>query len=175
MDRGALKELAKRILPASVRRWMRITYVRVSERPPYKMVRWGSLRRVTPIHVGWSIGRGNYIDRYYIERYLEQNASNIRGRVLELAENEYTVRFGGDRVTQSDVLDVRQNHPLATIIADLTVGDNIPSNAFDCVDSDASAEFHLRCESRDSHDPSYFEAGRMRARFGCWYLAYGTG
>lgn len=133
MDRGALKELAKRILPASVRRWMRITYVRVSERPPYKMVRWGSLRRVTPIHVGWSIGRGNYIDRYYIERYLEQNASNIRGRVLELAENEYTVRFGGDRVTQSDVLDVRQNHPLATIIADLTVGDNIPSNAFDCV------------------------------------------
>ncbi len=56
MDRGALKELAKRILPAPVRRWMRITYVRVSERPPYKMVRWGSLRRVTtdPRPVGLS-------------------------------------------------------------------------------------------------------------------------
>jgi SAM-dependent methyltransferase len=133
MDRGALKELAKRILPARVRRWMRITYVRVSERPPYKMVRWGSLRRVTPIHSGWFVGRGNYIDRYYIESYLEQNASSIRGRVLELADNEYTVRFGGGRVIQSDVLDVRPNYQRATIVDDLAVGESIPGNAFDCV------------------------------------------
>jgi SAM-dependent methyltransferase len=133
MDRGALKELAKCILPAPVRRWMRITYVRVSERPPYKMVRWGSLRCVTPIHSGWAVGRGNYIDRYYIERYLEQNSFCIRGRVLELAGNEYTVRFGGDRVAQSDVLDLRPDYARATIVADLTVGENIPSDAFDCV------------------------------------------
>jgi SAM-dependent methyltransferase len=133
MDRGALKELAKRVLPAPLRRWMRITYIRISERPPYKMVRWGSLRRVTPIHSGWSIGRGNYIDRYYIETYLQQNAACIRGRVLELANNEYTIRFGGDRVTQSDVLDVRSGHQRATIVADLAEGENIPNNAFDCV------------------------------------------
>ncbi len=133
MNRSALKEFVKRVLPAPLRRWMRQTYVRASERPPYKMVRFGSLRRVTPIHEGFSIGRGDYVDRYYIERYLEQNAGCIRGRVLELAENEYTVRFGEDRVTRSDVLDVRPNHPLATIIADLAVGDGIPANAFDCV------------------------------------------
>jgi SAM-dependent methyltransferase len=133
MTEHQLKAIAKKILPAPVRRWMRVMHVRVSERPAYKMVRWGSLRRVTPIHSGFSIGRGNYVDRYYIERYLEQNASCIRGRVLELAENEYTLRFGGDRVTQSDVLDVRPDYPLATIVADLTTGENIPSNAFDCV------------------------------------------
>jgi SAM-dependent methyltransferase len=128
-----LKEIAKRILPLRIRQWMRQTHVRVTEVPPYKMVRFGSLRRVTPVHTGFSIGRGNYVDRYYIERFLEQNASCIRGRVLELAENEYTLRFGGDRVTKSEVLDVRPEHPNATIIADLTVGDNIPSNAFDCI------------------------------------------
>ena len=130
---GALKELAKRILPASLRRSMRITHVRVSERPPYKMVRWGSLRRVTPIHEGFSIGRGLYVDRYYIERFLEQNKELVHGRVLEFAEGEYTLRFGGDRVTKSDVIDVRPDYPLATIVADLTKGDEIPSDEFDCV------------------------------------------
>ena len=133
MDRGALKELAKRILPAPLRRWMRITQVRVSERPPYKMVRWGSLRRVTPIHEGFSVGRGLYVDRYYIERFLAQNSACVHGRVLEFAEDEYTLRFGGDRVTKSDVIDVRPDYPLATIVSDLTKGDEIPSDAFDCV------------------------------------------
>ena len=128
-----LKAIAKKILPAPLRRWMRVTSIRLSEQPAYKMVRWGSLRRVTPIHSGWGIGRGTYIDRYYIERYLEQNAACIRGRVLEVTQNEYTIRFGGDKVTQSDVLDIRPDHPPATIVADLTNGDNIPSDAFDCV------------------------------------------
>jgi SAM-dependent methyltransferase len=130
---GALKEMAKRILPAPVRRWMRVTHVRASEWPPYKMVNWGSLRRVTPIHSGWGVGRGNYIDRYYIERYLEQNADCIQGRVLEVTENEYTIRYGGNRVTKSDVLDIRPDHPMATIVSDLTVGEEIPSDSFDCV------------------------------------------
>jgi len=128
-----LKDLAKRVLPAPLRRWMRQARVRITERPPYKMVRFGGLRRVTPIHAGFSIGRGNYVDRYYIERFLEQNSGCIRGRVLELADNEYTARFGRDRVTQSDVLDIRAGHPMATIIADLAVGDHIPGDSFDCV------------------------------------------
>ena len=133
MAEHPLKSIAKKILPAPLRRWMRQAHVRVTERPPYKMVRFGSLRRVTPIHSGFSIGRGNYVDRYYIERFLQQNATSIHGRVLELADNEYTIRFGGDRVTKSDVLDVRPRHPGATIIADLTTGENIPSDAFDCI------------------------------------------
>ena len=131
--KSALKGFAKRILPAQLRRWMRVTQVRVSELPPYKMVRWGSLRRVTPIHEGFQVGRGLYVDRYYIDRFLEQNAESIQGRVLEFADNEYTVRFGGDRVTKSDILDVRRDYAAATIIADLANGDGIPSDAFDCI------------------------------------------
>jgi SAM-dependent methyltransferase len=99
----------------------------------YKCVRFGDFRRVTPIHAGFGMGRGTYIDRYYIEKYLAENSSCIKGRVLELSDNEYTLRFGGDRVIQSDVLDVRPDHSQATIIGDLTAGDSIPSESFDCI------------------------------------------
>lgn len=128
-----LKSLAKRILPLSSRLWLRKMGVRMSEVPPFGCVRFGSLRRTTPIHAGFDLGRGRYIDRFYIERFLSQNAESIRGRVLELSDNEYTVRFGGNRVTQSDVLDVRSDHPGATIVADLASPDGIPDDAFDCV------------------------------------------
>jgi len=129
----ALKQLAKHFLPARFRQWLRRMQVRLSESPMYKCTRFGSFRRVTPIHAGFGMGRGTYIDRYYIDRFLEENSSNIKGRVLELSDNEYTVRFGGDRVTRSDILDVRPDHSEATIIGDLTSADGIPSDSFDCI------------------------------------------
>jgi len=130
---NALKPLAKRILPAPFRHWLRLLVVRVSEVPPYKCVRFGSFRRTTPIHAGFGLGRGTYIDRYYIERFLQENSASIKGRVLELSDNEYTLRFGGKNVTHSDVLDVRAGYAPATIVADLTSSDDIPSDAFDCI------------------------------------------
>jgi SAM-dependent methyltransferase len=101
--------------------------------PPYRCVRFGSLRRTTPIHAGFATSRGTYIDRYYIERFLQDNAAQIKGRVLELSDNNYTLRFGGANVTCSDVLDIRPDHPSATIVADLTSSEGIPSGAFDCI------------------------------------------
>lgn len=129
----ALKQWAKKILPARFRQWLRRTQVRVSDSPMYKCVHFGSFRRVTPIHAGFGMGRGTYIDRYYIERFLHEYASCIKGRVLELSDNNYTVRFGGDRVTRSDILDVRPDHAPATIIGDLTSPEAIPSDSFDCI------------------------------------------
>ena len=133
MVRDTLKAFAKRILPAPCRRWLRLMQIRVSEDPAFLCVRFGSFRRTTPIHDGFGVGRGTYIDRYYIERFLREHASDIKGRVLELSDNEYTIRFGGKKVTQSDVVDVRPDHAPATIVADLTSSDSIPSDAFDCI------------------------------------------
>jgi SAM-dependent methyltransferase len=45
----------------------------------------------------------------------------------------YTRKFGAEHVTKSDVLDVRQSSPMATIVADLTSADHIPSDSFDCI------------------------------------------
>lgn len=93
----------------------------------------GRLRRVTPVcrDFGWE--RGQPLDRYYVEGFLARHADDVRGRVLEIQERPYTVRFGGAQVTQSDVLDVSTTNPEATIVADLTKGAGIPVEAFDCI------------------------------------------
>jgi SAM-dependent methyltransferase len=128
-----LMNAARRTIPSSVRHWLRVRWERNRLSPPMGSVDFGSLRRVTP--VGHKLGRdrGLPIDRFYIERFLAANAGSIRGRVLEIGDDRYTRKFGGDRVTQSDVLHVHPGNPRATIVADLTCADHVASNQFDCI------------------------------------------
>ena len=81
----------------------------------------------------FGLDRGNAIDRYYIENFLGRFANDIRGHVLEVGDNTYTVRFGGEHVVKSDVLHVTSGNPQATIVADLSNGHDSPSDAFDCI------------------------------------------
>ena len=37
------------------------------------------------------------MDRHYIERFLAQHAVDVQGRVLEVGDDAYTRRFGGER------------------------------------------------------------------------------
>jgi peptidoglycan/xylan/chitin deacetylase (PgdA/CDA1 family)/SAM-dependent methyltransferase len=90
-------------------------------------------RRLSPLSREWGYDRGTPIDRYYIESFLARRAQDVRGRVLEVGDNSYTRRFGGDRVTQSDVLNVLPGHPQTTFVADLAQGEGLPSETFDCV------------------------------------------
>ena len=91
----------------------------------------GDLRRVTPIDANWGFERGTPIDRYYVGRFVGANASDIRGRVLEIAAPDYTRRFGTG-VAQVDVLMAKEGNPEATIVGNLTDAPQIPSDAFDC-------------------------------------------
>ncbi|HZC37157.1 MAG TPA: methyltransferase domain-containing protein, partial [Sphingomicrobium sp.] len=77
--------------------------------------------------------RGTPIDRYYIETFLEEHSSDIRGRVLEIGNDTYSRRFGGDRISRQDVLHVRAGHPRATIVGDLADPDVLPERAFNCI------------------------------------------
>jgi glycosyltransferase involved in cell wall biosynthesis/SAM-dependent methyltransferase len=131
--KGFLKRTAKRTLPASVQRWVGARWTRDRRHVSLRSVHFGSLRRVTPVSRLLGRDRGLPIDRYYIERFLAAEAEHIRGHVLEIDDDRYTRRFGGDRVTRSDVLHVHSNNPRATIVADLTCADNIPANRFDCI------------------------------------------
>ena len=81
----------------------------------------------------FGVDRGQSIDRYYIENFLAHHASDIQGRVLEIEDNSYTLKYGGSRVKISDVLHVQQGHPQATIVADLTHAGHIPPDTFDCI------------------------------------------
>ena len=96
-------------------------------------VSFGLFGRLTPIGDNFGLGRGRPIDRYYIERFLASHREDVRGRVLEIRDNVYTRRFGGDRVTKSDVIDVVASDPHVTIVADLSSAAHIPANAFDCI------------------------------------------
>jgi SAM-dependent methyltransferase len=107
---------------------------RLTRRPPVGHVRFGSLRRVTPISETFGYDRGLPIDRYYIERFLQEHSGTIRGRVLEVGDSTYTSRFGSDAaVERADILDVRADNPRATIVGDLTEPDRFSADAFDCV------------------------------------------
>ena len=92
----------------------------------------GDLRRVTPIDSSFGLNRGQPVDRHYIEDFLERHRRDIRGHVLEVAEDAYTLRFGGSQVTKSDILHVDGSNERATVVADLADGDSLPSDAFDC-------------------------------------------
>ncbi len=101
--------------------------------PPVGAVRFGALETTTPISMDFGWDRGTPIDRFYIERFLEQHRADIAGRVLEVADDAYSRRFGGPRVTQQDVLHMYQAGPGVTIVGDLTVPGVLPENAFDCI------------------------------------------
>lgn len=96
--------------------------------------RWcNSLRTVYPIRrdFGWQAGQP--IDRYYTENiFLSRYADDVHGHVLEVGDGRYTKRFGGAKVSKSDVLNVKPGNIDTTIVADLTAADHIPSNTFDC-------------------------------------------
>lgn len=95
-------------------------------------VRWGNLRRRRPFSDDWGFDRGLSVDRFYIESFLSLFAEVIRGRVLEVAEPLYTRRFGDDRVTSSDVVDIDTSNEAATIVADLALPGSLPAERFDC-------------------------------------------
>ncbi len=132
--RNSLFGVAKALLPARLRSWI-VAKQRAHrlQWPRAGAVDFGQLRRVTPISPIFGIERGVPVDRYYIEAFLERNRDAIRGRTLELGDATYTKKFGGDRVTVSDVLHVTAGNPEATIVADLTDAAHVPDDRFDCI------------------------------------------
>jgi SAM-dependent methyltransferase len=130
---GPFRSLLRRLIPRWLRRSLATAGVRATRRPPIGAVRFGSLRRLDPISGDWGFDRGLPVDRHYIERFLEGESDRIRGRVLEVDTNDYTRRFGGDRVRKSDVLHISEMGPGVTMVGDLTSAPHLPSGAFDCV------------------------------------------
>ncbi|KKU68840.1 MAG: hypothetical protein UX89_C0001G0031 [Parcubacteria group bacterium GW2011_GWA2_47_16] len=78
--------------------------------------------------------RGKHIDRFYIENFLQKNSDCVRGACLEIEGNEYTLRYGGQKVEKSDILDINTGNKRATIHGDLkNLRGLIADNTYDCV------------------------------------------
>lgn len=117
-------------LPLRVRLCLR----RLASLPLLRTLRFLPLRSIRPVSNVFGYDRGGQrVGRYFIEKFLAENTADIRGHVLEIADNEYTRKFGGARVAVSDILHAVPGNPDATIVADLTNGEGIADDTFDCI------------------------------------------
>jgi Methyltransferase domain len=137
-----LKSTAEALLPRELLERLRLERHRRRFGP--KRVNFGDLRKTTPVARQYGYPRGEPVDRYFIEKFLAKHSDAIRGRVLEIADREYTLRFGGDRVTQSDVLHVVEGNPHATIVGNLEDSESVPAAAFDCIILTQTLQFTYR-------------------------------
>ena len=106
----------------------------------------GDLRRRTAIDGDFGRGRGKPIDRRYIDRFLERHAADVRGHVLEVGSDDYTRRYGGDRVEAVDVIDADPSNRRATLAADLAQRDQLPERKFDCFICTQTLQFVYRMQ-----------------------------
>jgi SAM-dependent methyltransferase len=88
---------------------------------------------VKPLSYEWGGDRGQPMHRYYLDRFLQRHARDIHGHCLEFQDPAYVRRFGGQTVTQLDVLHIDDSNPRATLVADLTKPNDIPSAFLDCI------------------------------------------
>ncbi|MGY1631541.1 glycosyltransferase [Geodermatophilus sp. SYSU D01186] len=100
---------------------------------PRGRVRLGDLDRPEPISMDFGWDRGTPVDRFFIEGFLNTNREDVAGRVLEVGDDAYSRRFGGDRITSQDILHVHAGNPLATIVGNISDVGVLPSDTFDCI------------------------------------------
>lgn len=68
--------------------------------------------------------------RYYIDHFLELNQKYICGNVMEIGDNQYTLKYGNSRVRKSLILDVHDGD--GKIQGDLQSGEGIQEEMVDC-------------------------------------------
>lgn len=93
----------------------------------------GRARSSKPLCKHYGYTRGTPIDRHYIDRFLADHRPDIRGHVLEIGDDTYSRRFGGDCITRQDILHLRSGEPQATITGDLSQPGILAPDTFDCI------------------------------------------
>ena len=88
------------------------------------------VRSINPVSRKFGLDRGTPIDRIYIEHFLKNNSSLIKGDVLEIAEDTYSRKFGNN-VNKINILSPLKSIPKTTIVGDLTNYKNLPENIAD--------------------------------------------
>ncbi len=122
------KAILRRVLPNSILRSVNISFT-----PKPGTVNLGDLNRTQPFSEHFGFDRGGPVDRYYIENFLQKNTGVIAGNVLEIGDNEYTLRYGETNVTKSDILHIDHSNEKATYVGDLSNAPHLPDNSFDCI------------------------------------------
>jgi len=88
--------------------------------------RWG----VLPYGNLFGFGRGLPVGRYYVENFLRDNASYVKGRCLDFGDPRYKSFF--PQATQYEVLNISPG-PQVDFVTDIHDLQNIPLQAFDAI------------------------------------------
>jgi SAM-dependent methyltransferase len=96
-------------------------------------LRWRMAHGTEPLSYEWGTDRGLPVHRYYLERFLAEFHSDIRGHCLEFQNPQYVPRFGGSDVSRLDILHIDNSNPQATLVADLTRPNSLQNDRFDCI------------------------------------------
>jgi SAM-dependent methyltransferase len=110
----------------------------------------GRAGSAVPLSKNFGFERGKPIDRHYIEAFLAKHRADIRGRVLEVADDGYSRRYGTG-VTSQDVLSLDASNARATLIGDLASGDVLPARRFDCIILTQTLQFIFDVEAAVAH------------------------
>jgi glycosyltransferase involved in cell wall biosynthesis len=132
-DHMKLKSYLKKKMPGYCKRWLHKTGLFNAYDPASGEVQMGDFNRLTPLSTKFGYDRGGPLDRYYIENFLKRESGYIKGRTLEIGDNEYSLLFGGSKIESSDILHIDETNPKATFVGDLSNAPQIPSNTFDCI------------------------------------------
>ncbi len=137
---------------------------RAALRSPVGSVDFGDLRRTEPVSRVFGLDRGTPIDRYYIERFLAENAAPIRGRVLEIGDRDvhHAIRRRRSRPERRAARHrgVARGHdhrrPRAT-------APQIPDDTFDCIILTQTLQFTYAMERDVAELHRILTPGGMRA------------
>ena len=117
---------AFKILYWIVREWIEAMRRRKTQ------VRFGDLDRVEPVTRDFGYERGTPVDRYYIDRFLERNRGEIRGKVLEFGGSIYSQKYGLSGEFEVDILNYEGGEGV-DFVGDLTKPEGFPKGEYDCV------------------------------------------
>ena len=108
------------------------TAVRTARRFGERLLRFGpdDLRRTTPLHPAYGYHRGTPVDRHYMETFLAAEASLVRGAGIEIAEDRYLTRFGGNRLNSVTTFQLEGEGP-GRLVGDLCQPETLPADLFD--------------------------------------------
>lgn len=84
----------------------------------------------TPISCKFGYDLGTPIDRYFIEKFLQENSDKILGTVLEIAESTYSLKYGQNKI-EAKIIHVDKNYK-ADLYCNLETGEGIIENYADC-------------------------------------------
>ena len=103
-----------------------------------------------PLNRTFGFSRGTPVDRYYIEKFLNDEKENIKGDVWEVAENTYTMKYGGEKVKNSFMLHVSSDEPGYTK-GNFETGEGIKSEVADCIILTQVLPFMYDCKAAVSN------------------------